>query len=324
MAADAYVRTITLLVPGPWATAEPLVEALAADGITARAREPERDLAPGEVEIEIVEDAALAGVFGDRHGAANAAERSARAGAFHAAALVDVAIELERPGSAMRLAALGRALRRHGGTAVRMELSGATHDWDTWTRHLDAGVAPALLALALRFVSDGRTVFTCGMHHFGAPDAEIAMDDTSAAASWLQSFQLFVLHESPVLASGHTFRPSERFARRVLERWPDARHAPGDGRRNPYGVWRFLPEGEPGLPPSEPVPTILPSLVAVLMARESTLGRPLRRDEVESITDACPAVELSQREAQMMERARGYADIEPRLAWEQWQIVRAR
>lgn len=162
------------------------------------------------------------------------------------------------------------------------------------------------------------------MHHFGAPDAEIAMDDTSAAASWLQSFQLFVLHESPVLASGHTFRPSERFARRVLERWPDARHAPGDGRRNPYGVWRFLPEGEPGLPPSEPVPTILPSLVAVLMARESTLGRPLRRDEVESITDACPAVELSQREAQAVERARGYADIEPRLAWEQWQIVRAR
>jgi hypothetical protein len=250
------------------------------------------------------------------------AELSARAGVFRTAALVDVAIELERPGSAARLAALGRALRRAGGAAVRMELSGVAHDWDAWLEHLDAGIAPALLALTIAYVDDGRAVFTCGMHHFDAPDAEIVMPDRSIAVSWLRAFHVFVLGESPVLATGHTFCPSERFARRVLERWPDARHAHGDGRRNPYGLWRFLPEGERGLPPSDPVPTIIPSLVSVLMARERALGRPLERAEVESITEACSAVALPQREAQAVERARGYADIEPRLAWAQWQIMR--
>jgi len=32
---------------------------------------------------------------------------------------------------------------------------------------------------------------------------------------------------------------------------------------------------------------------------------------------------VEHRRAQEMERARGYADIDPELAWEQWCVVRA-
>jgi hypothetical protein len=38
--------------------------------------------------------------------------------------------------------------------------------------------------------------------------------------------------------------------------------------------------------------------------------------------DESICIEMSPRNAQQMERKRGYADLEPALAWEQWQIAR--
>jgi hypothetical protein len=32
---------------------------------------------------------------------------------------------------------------------------------------------------------------------------------------------------------------------------------------------------------------------------------------------------MSYRDADALERSRGYADIDPAIAWEQWQLVRA-
>ena len=36
-----------------------------------------------------------------------------------------------------------------------------------------------------------------------------------------------------------------------------------------------------------------------------------------------PAMAVDARRALALERSRGYADLEPRRAWEQWQLVRA-
>jgi hypothetical protein len=66
----------------------------------------------------------------------------------------------------------------------------------------------------------------------------------------------------------------------------------------------------------------MPPLVAILAAEESSKGRSLTRSEVEEIVASSPAVAMNPRHAQAVERSRGYADIEPELAWEQWQIVR--
>ncbi|WP_394829345.1 hypothetical protein [Pendulispora albinea] len=67
----------------------------------------------------------------------------------------------------------------------------------------------ALYECAVVVVGDGRTFFTCGMHHFDRPDAEISMDDPRAAIAWLDTFHVYQLTEDPVLASGHTFRPDD-------------------------------------------------------------------------------------------------------------------
>jgi hypothetical protein len=71
------------------------------------------------------------------------------------------------------------------------------------------------------------------------------------------------------------------------------------------------------------VPTIVPALTVQLLAAERSEGRPLSQREVEALTSNATAIAMAPPEALALERSRGYADIEPELAWEQWQIVRS-
>lgn len=109
---------------------------------------------------------------------------------------------------------------------------------------------------------------------------------------------------------------------RALERWPDHRHHPEDGRHNPFGLWRLLPPEDCRLSASKVAPTIMPSLAALLTRVEAQKGSALTRDEVERIVADSPAVVMDLADVIELERSRGYADIEPQLAWEQWQLIR--
>jgi len=70
------------------------------------------------------------------------------------------------------------------------------------------------------------------------------------------------------------------------------------------------------------VVTPVPALVEVLLFKEREKGSPLTEAEVVEIRDkaVCIALPLSERIA--MDEARGYADLDPENAWEQWQEVR--
>jgi len=59
------------------------------------------------------------------------------------------------------------------------------------------------------------------------------------------------------------------------------------------------------------------------MAVEEKEGVPLTREQVESLRDKCPCMAMKHQVAKEMERSRGYADLDPSLAWEQWQAYRA-
>jgi hypothetical protein len=109
---------------------------------------------------------------------------------------------------------------------------------------------------------DDGGLFTCGMHQFDLPDAEIAMSDAREVIAWLDAFCTYQLAEQPALVSGHTFRPDANATRRTIERWPDHRHPPNDGRHNPFGLWRFKEPGTSALKPRALVSTIMPPLVA--------------------------------------------------------------
>ena len=316
----ARVSSFFMLVPGPFRAAGDVVAALARRGIQAKSRDGGAPGA-GEVRVEVIEDPRLADGFSWGRRGRLSAEIVSRVGEHRHAALIELGGRLdETPRS---VAALGRALQEAGGVAVRMEASGAASDWETWLAQLESGEPHGVYASAVVLVGDtGGPFFTCGMHQFDLPDAEITTSDASEASAWLDGFCVYQLAEQPGLASGYTFQPDAEATRRAFDRWPDHRHHPHDGRHNPFGLWRFRQPGAVGPTNGTLVPTIIPPLITMLLARERSRGNPLTRHEVEDLVSKSPAIMMEARNALAVERARGYADIEPQLAWEQWQIAR--
>ena len=66
----------------------------------------------------------------------------------------------------------------------------------------------------------------------------------------------------------------------------------------------------------------MPSLVSTLLNRERAKGSPLTEAEVIQIRDQCPSVAVPIEVAQKIDAERGYKDIDPDRAWEQWQEAR--
>ena len=317
---SARVPSNFLLVPGPWRRPGEVVEALKARGVDAHAAWDE-PIAAGQVRVDVIEDERLGSGFARGRSGPLPSELVERVAACRRAALVEIGQTLDADPT--RVAEVGRALRDAGGLAVRLEASGVASPWKPWLGLLSSGGASELCELSVCFVRDeDDAFFTCGMHGFDLPDAEIIAADAEIAIDWLDARSVYQLAEQPALASGHTFRPYAEAAPRVLERWPDHRHHPEDGRYNPFGVWRLLPEGVSRLEARAHVPTIVPPLVAMLTAAERSAKRALTREEVAALVSEASAIALEPRHIREMERSRGYADIEPELAWEQWQVVR--
>lgn len=72
----------------------------------------------------------------------------------------------------------------------------------------------------------------------------------------------------------------------------------------------------------ELIPIPVPALVAVLLNKEKEKGSPLSESEVIDIRDSAACIMGSSNEVQELEKTRGYSDIDPEFAWEQWQEVR--
>lgn len=68
--------------------------------------------------------------------------------------------------------------------------------------------------------------------------------------------------------------------------------------------------------------TPVPALVALLLAKEKEKGAPLTREEVEEITDKAACIAMPRHARKKVDEGRGYEDIDPEQAWEQWQKVR--
>lgn len=311
------VPSLFLLIPGPWRSSAEVASVLRHAGMPCG-----EDASDGGIGVRVVQDPDLGDAMGWGPRGPLPDDVIARCAACSHAALVEVQGVLHE--RAPVLAAVGEALARAGGVAVRMEGSGGASVWDDWLGALRTDVPSELLGIALVISRDDEgALFTIGMQQFDLPDAEVLGDDPQEAVGLLHALCAFQLDERPVLGSGHTFHPTPEHPRRALERWPDGRFEPDDGRHNPFGVWRLLPPGVPGLPVLDPVPVPIPALVAVLMATERRQGRPLTEPEVRAIVDQCVTMAMPLADVRVLERSRGHADLEPERAWAQWQVVRA-
>ncbi|NQF30888.1 hypothetical protein [Enterobacter asburiae] len=66
----------------------------------------------------------------------------------------------------------------------------------------------------------------------------------------------------------------------------------------------------------------IPALIAVLLSEEREIGRELTQQEVESIRDSATAARVPVDVAKEMIKERGYLDIDPENAWEEWLLYK--
>jgi hypothetical protein len=71
------------------------------------------------------------------------------------------------------------------------------------------------------------------------------------------------------------------------------------------------------------IPVFMPPLVVLLAHQERAKGTPLTRDAVLAIRDGGVCMMLRRSMAMEQAARRGYDDLNPESAWEEWQAVRA-
>lgn len=218
--------------------------------------------------------------------------------------------------------AVVETLREHGAIAVRIEQSKLGWAIDRWLELVRPGYPWTLHRCAVTMLVGEESVVSCGMHAFSLPDASVQMDTmtSEAAQELISTLNVYQIGEDPLLLSGQTFSPTETSARRVVQRWPDDGYPPDHWCHNPYGLWRISAEGAPPRPQPELHLLFVPALVELLRAVEQK-SSPLTRRQVEETTEQATCVAIEHRDAQEMERNRGYADIDPEFAWDQWCVV---
>jgi hypothetical protein len=213
-------------------------------------------------------------------------------------------------------------LREQGAIAVRIEQSKLGWEVSRWIEIFsnDNPVAWHRGAVVSLQGKDG--VQSCGMHAFSLPDVQIG-GDPRAAQELGMILNVYQLAEDPMIQSGQTFSPDRDTPRRLLERWPDLSYPSDSPCHNPYGVWRVGPPGGKARDTGDVMPVFVPALRVLLQALEDKAGKPLTRAQVETVRDDGACVAMEARDAQRLERERGYADLDPELVWEQWKAVRS-
>jgi hypothetical protein len=197
-------------------------------------------------------------------------------------------------------------------------------DIDTWLRMFDSDDPVAWHRGAVAFLGTGTALQSVGMHVFSLPDVRIELDGDARELQTLATiFDVYQLAEDPQVQSGQTFAPDAESPKRVVERWPAVEYPRDHPCHNPYGTWRIGSPGGKARPTRELALAFTPPLLALLTAAEESAGVPLTQKQVETIRDQAVCITLAFADVQKLERARGYADLDPELAWPQWQLVRS-
>ena len=147
-------------------------------------------------------------------------------------------VTLDVPEQRERILKYTDVLRKAGGIAVKLENCGLAHSWQRWFDGLSSPFQNEHYRAVVVQCFDEDGAYSCGMHHFGLPDATIDVGGDEGLAT-LQAFNVYVLMESPNLQPGHTFSKDASSPRCRLHRTPDDRFEPDDLFHNPHGLWRL-------------------------------------------------------------------------------------
>jgi hypothetical protein len=139
-----------------------------------------------------------------------------------------------------RLLKFTEVLSKCGGIAVKLETSGVAHEWQEWFALLRSENPFDTYCACVVLVGHESYYYSCGMHNFGLPDAQISKSfDAAEAADSINRFNYWQIVEKPVLKSGHTVTLTADHPLFRLELVPDKRYPEDDLFHNPNGVWEL-------------------------------------------------------------------------------------
>jgi|SRR5579871_719964 len=310
---------VTLFVPGKPASAKAWRSALGNEGLELEGALLHMKKLDLPVHVEWVEND---GAFGKAFSFGTVAAEVVKAIDGAPGALVlEWPVDLREGRKA--IVSVVESLRKAGALAVRLEQSKVGWEVSRWLEIFSSKEAWDWHRGAVAFLGGKKALQSCGMQAFSLPDVRVTLDGNADELQNLASIlNVYQIAEDPVLLSGQTFSPDRESPRRVVERWPDTQYPPDHACHNPYGVWHLGPPGGKARPTSEIFPVFMPPLRAVLASLEAKAGKPLTEKQVLAMRDEAPCITMKQRDAQKLERSRGYADLDPELVWEQWQLVR--
>lgn len=145
-------------------------------------------------------------------------------------------------GQQERLQRFTGLMRLVGGLAVKIESSGVAHEWDDWEGILTSEDAFDWYRGFVTLIRDEHHYYSCGMHHFDLPDAQVPRSlSGEAAADLLNPFNHYRILENPDLESGHTFSLAEDSPRYRLNLIADQRYPSDDLFHNEHGLWDLSP-----------------------------------------------------------------------------------
>lgn len=208
-----------------------------------------------------------------------------------------------------------------GALAVRIEESKLGFSVQQWIEKIASDDPWSIYRASVVALGGGGATVSCGMRVFSLPDAYVEIDETldvAAANRLIAALCVYAIAEDPLLLAGQTFSPDPRSPRRELRLWPDTTYPPSHACHNPFGVWRLAHPSKAPTPPRQLAYVFVPALSVLLVAAEKQNGGPLSRDRVEEIAASSVCITMGHEEARALTRARGYADLDPELAWEQW------
>lgn len=141
-------------------------------------------------------------------------------------------------GQQERVAAFTGALKRCGGMAVKIESAGVAHTWEHWMAALGSENPFDLYRTFVLLAGDSQHYYSCGMHHFGLPDAEVERSiEIRQAADVMNRFNYWQIVEEPKIAAGHTFSLTADAPKYRICHRDDSRHDSADLFHNPRGLW---------------------------------------------------------------------------------------
>lgn len=135
------------------------------------------------------------------------------------------------------------ALLQAGGLGVKVETAGKAFMPAQWQEILGHNSPEALhhLLVVDAIGSGNGTVFSCGMHNLGLPDAIATGSGAEVLSNLLFVFNAYQVMESPVIEAGQTFSTAPNAPVFRISR---AKKQPYEGDElffNPFGMWELSP-----------------------------------------------------------------------------------